>query len=671
MKCILSPLFAGSLCAFVCAQLPKVSSDFHEVTNKSAFFKKVPLRPEHKAMLRKNHFVQYPSQDIVLYNIYGTNVYDAIPSLVTVDNSLQIYHIFFDSTLRLVEEKNLLPELEKLTASMVEQSAKRLDQVKGTPLESAARKNLAYFNVAAKLLKNDAAVNADVEPMVSAELAKIDAHAGFGASAIFPYEMDFSQFVIRGHYTRSADLGRYFKAMLWYGLAPISIGKRVNKDFTLLPEQIQQASLIALDLDVSGALSQWRRIYDVSSLYAGKSNRLTPSEWEQLMRAKLSGDPQKALSDPAQVRALGLAAQGTRPPLIVTKKNDAAVADDIQVRFMGQRQVPDSVIFSQLTDPDHRPFPSPLDVAAVLGGRRAKELLDANASLSKATDWPAYKTERNRLTAQFGALGQSVWSQDLYWSWLDVLRDGVKVAAPGTPSVFKTSAWQDHQLNATLASWAELRHDTILYGEQTVSEMGDGEDIPYVRGYVEPNLALYGRMLKLVSQTEDGLKGLQALSDDQASLFKGFKKFLDFMITVSTKELAGQKLTKDEHGRIQMIEGELETLNTSIQIVGQNFQQLTNDDRNMALIADVHSARGKALTVGVGISDDIVAIVPIEGKLTLARGTALSYYEFLQPISDRLTDEKWKSMVTSGKAPARPSWTSSFFVNKTARPKDQ
>ena len=34
----------------------------------------------------------------------------------------------------------------------------------------------------------------------------------------FPYDLDYSQFTIRGHYTRTEDFGRYFKAMMWYGL---------------------------------------------------------------------------------------------------------------------------------------------------------------------------------------------------------------------------------------------------------------------------------------------------------------------------------------------------------------------------------------------------------------------------------------------------------------------
>jgi len=50
----------------------------------------------------------------------------------------------------------------------------------------------------------------------------------------------------------------------------------------------------------------------------------------------------------------------------------------------------------------------------------------------------------------------------------------------------QNEAWTDKELNAALGSWAELRHDTILYAKQSVR---DGmPPSSYLRqGYVEPN----------------------------------------------------------------------------------------------------------------------------------------------------------------------------------------
>jgi len=66
----------------------------------------------------------------------------------------------------------------------------------------------------------------------------------------------------------------------------------------------------------------------------------------------------------------------------------------------------------------------------------------------------------------------------------------------------------------------------------------------------------------------------------------------------------------------------------------------------------------------VGHAFEIFVIAPIEGKLYLTRGAVFSYYEFLQPMADRLTDERWQEMLKQKKAPAQPEWAKSFTAPK-------
>jgi hypothetical protein len=119
--------------------------------------------------------------------------------------------------------------------------------------------------------------------------------------------------------------------------------------------------------------------------------------------------------------------------------------------------------------------------------------------------------------------------------------------------------------------------------------------------------------------------------------------------------------------RLRKIEADLDDLWVTIQLAGTNYQILNQDDNDMAIIADVHTAGDEALEVGVGHADDLIAIVPIEGKRYLARGSSLSFYEFRVPISQRVTDHDWKAFLESGTDKPRPPWTSSFFVNKPCR----
>ena len=48
-----------------------------------------------------------------------------------------------------------------------------------------------------------------------------------------------------------------------------------------------------------------------------------------------------------------------------------------------------------------------------------------------------------------------------------------------------------------------------------------------------------------------------------------------------------------------------------------------------------------------------------------------SYYEFPWPTTDRLTDERWREMLRSGDAPARPAWQDTLFPAAGATPPEE
>ena len=127
--------------------------------------------------------------------------------------------------------------------------------------------------------------------------------------------------------------------------------------------------------------------------------------------------------------------------------------------------------------------------------------------------------------------------------------------------------------------------------------------------------------------------------------------------SVAARELRNEKLTRTEHERIRHIEGELEGMTEGMLRAAGNYVALSEDDLDMGLVADVHTGEDSALTEGVGHSMDIVAVVPIEGRLYLSRGATFSYYEFKVPIAERMTDEAWKRQLADKKEPPLPAWT--------------
>jgi hypothetical protein len=75
----------------------------------------------------------------------------------------------------------------------------------------------------------------------------------------------------------------------------------------------------------------------------------------------------------------------------------------------------------------------------------------------------------------------------------------------------------------------------------------------------------------------------------------------------------------------------------------------------------------QVVEIGTGRVDTIYVIVPDDhGGFQLAQGAVYSYYEFLQPLSNRLTDEAWRAMLDAGQQPDRPVWEGVFLSVATS-----
>ena len=87
----------------------KVNSDLSNIENLAQFGE---FTEEQKKLLAQNCFVVNPTKVEQLFYIYEDNQYKNIPSFITTDSVLQVYHIFYDYTLRTLEDQKLLGLLE-------------------------------------------------------------------------------------------------------------------------------------------------------------------------------------------------------------------------------------------------------------------------------------------------------------------------------------------------------------------------------------------------------------------------------------------------------------------------------------------------------------------------------------------------------------------------------
>lgn len=630
-----------------------------------------PLNAAQRSALSRNGFVITPAQWRQFDAVYESTRYAEQPVFVTADATLHVYHLIFAKLLRDLERESLAPAARRLTALLVADSRRQLAALKGTPLEADARLTLAYLAVAQKLADPAVTPPAEVAALVAAELKLIDAHQGIASSPIFSgsgLREDYSQYVPRGHCTKSEALKRYFRTMMWLGRMNLRVEKASETRVAGLLTSLMGANAEAQKL--------WARIYDPTALLVGRSDDLNYRQYAQALRAAAGGQVRR-LADPAVLAAFQAELRKLPPPqvnsaVVVAKPGEGREVRDTQTlgfRLMGQRFTLDGAAFQRLvyrevgTDEQPRLLPSGLDLLAVLGSDAALNELRRTGQAQYAN----YETNMARLRANFAALKPTDWTANVYSGWLYALQALAKPDPRDAryPAFMRTPAWTRKEMLTALGSWTELRHDTILYAKQTMAELGGGGQPPQPpRGYVEPNPALWARLQTLEVLTRRVLKDQGVLSERTAQNLDSLRDMLAFLGAATTKQLAGTPLTRDEYDRIHYFGGWLEEMKMASADPedGENASEF-DEDAMAAVVADVATGGDSALEEGTGFIHELYAVVPDgRGGLQVARGGVYSQYEFTVPVSGRLTDEAWRAQLHQGKVPPTHPWLDGVLV---------
>ncbi|MDK2975088.1 MAG: hypothetical protein PWP08_1459 [Methanofollis sp.] len=670
--------------------------DLNGVWNQEQVASLLSLDPNATALLEQNGFVvienPFNPQETGMVRPYTILKQRGVPVFVTADSVLHLYHIQFDETMCTIEEERFYGDLWALDAALLNASVRTSLTAEGQARDAALR-NVAYFSVAQALLApspdqsgDDTGFSPDDAKRYTApsslpdaavdELALIRAHAGLAESPIFTYTEDYSQYLPRGHYTRSERLKNYFMAMMWHGRMAFLLNGGEGDSLVGADEaaiQTAAAAQIAATLNADPSLmARWERIYAVTSFYAGYSDDLGPTGYIEAMKKTFGGVNRTLTAD--ETAALQEALRAYRTPAIYGGTGDGEEAQQALnatagFRFMGQRFVPDSYIFSELVYPyagtftgtgepftlvgGERAIPTALDVMALLGSDRAAALLDEGED----SRYLHYDDVSGRLEREFAAVNESGWNRNLYWSWLYSLRPLLGTFGDGYPAFMQTAAWQEKELTTSLASWTELRHDTILYAKQsytypTARRIAVEPQEQAVSGYVEPVPEFYNRLDALVNMTREGLTAFDAMDPAPDRRLQTLDAALRRLADISARELEGESLTAADHAFIRNI-GDL--LDSALEDVDDRAKTTT-------IVADVHSDQYNDLVLeeGVGYTGIVVIACPAPDRsVTLAAGPVFSYYEFTEPLSGRLTDEAWQERLREN-PPARPWWTDGY-----------
>lgn len=644
--------------------------DFSNVVN----FHEFDFTDKEKELLLQNKFFVSPKRNTdnssgykEIYDIYNECRELGIPIFVTTDAVLHTFHLCFDRILRTVELEKFFMDLEGLLAALFDQTVQQYDAATDSLIRRILLRNLEYLVVARTLLDPDYVASIDGEKFLE-ELRLIGEHKGYCYSPLFGYREDYSQYKPRGHYTRNDSLKCYFRSMMWLGRGTFVMDPGEEPETTrshtlsaLLLIQALEKSLV----NGESAHAVWERIYSPTVFLVGKTDDLNMYQYYGIAQniydnfLTMTSDE---FGDLVSLDAFINEADKLPGPRITTDTPKG-------FRLMGQRFVPDSWVFDELVmlKVPRRIMPKSLDVMYVLGSQRSHQLLE---EMGEFATYPEYAVKLDSLRNVFENYPDETWAQNLYWNWLYSLMPLLFPKSTGYPIFMQSGAWTDKDLFAALGSWAELRHDTILYVKQSTTLRGHSDRSDLIQGYVEPNPQLYARLAALTDFFIKGLEKYDLLFSSFQAILQKLSELGLSLKTISEKELTNQSLNPEEYELInnfgKTIEGIAEfDLNT------RGPEQ--DSDEEIPVVADVHTDTNtdRCLEVGVGYPFNIFVICSIEGELKIARGAGFSFYEFILPISQRLTDEEWRDLLKSNMPPNLPYWTKSFLDLKSSFTNDQ
>jgi hypothetical protein len=639
---------------------------------------------------------------------------------ITTDFLLHVYHRLLEKEFEFIEQRRFYPKVKKITDTMLAACLSGYQSATRSAQKESFQRLAAFFAVPAALL--DAALDfsakellednrADTReamlqgleklndklPPESLHLARQELELVLAAGQVAPspllgkyqelqglgFPEDYTQFAPRSHYHKNPVLRAYFRAMMWYG--------RMN--FLLAsPQLTRDAANITVLLEKTGLQKDWEDIYLATAFFVGESDDLGPREYRQALGEAAGGDIsddqvarlQAVLNKYRNPRVMGSTALGDR---VLALSKEELQEKTKGFRLMGQRFTPDAFIFSFLTQAQEMPDPqtgerlpvkpTALMVMTLLGSQTATPLLQEWVDKNAADSRKVLKNRMEQLGGYFGKLTPADWTQNLYWSWLYTLKALFQEprSLQGYPGFMKNPAWGRKNLQAALGSWTELKHDTLLYAKQVYAEMGNGEEEqkapPVPKGYVEPNLEFFHRLIPLIKMTRDGLRERGLLDDEFLRRNDDFLEKVEFFRKIVAAQLQEEPITPADFEKLRLAPGSLRWVLSPLP-----GEEATENYGRAALVADVFTnvARGEILYEAVGIPNYIFVAVKDRNGARLTKGLVYSHYEFTGPLKERLTDEQWRAWnytPDKAKLPAMAEWSRALIKGSWPREPEQ
>ncbi len=482
------------------------------------------FRPDAKelAVLKKNGFVvsermgSHSFTDLY-YRLYARD----LPVFVTTDSMLHAWHRYFDRLLEGMELEYFQPEFQAMLAAMsAEIPAAQKVYGKGALAEALTDADF-FLAVAGNLLGQGTPSALGQEKRVAAAVQACNGEQMELKFSLFGRgrDIDFSQFKPRGRYDQNEMSKKYFRSVMWLGRIDFRIAGSDSAD----QDQRELAGAIVMhDLLVRAKMKErWQQLDRVLLHLIGKADSLNFSQLGSVLAdAKIQNADQVTPATLAALRTRILESkigeQHIRGEWFNVDPNDPRkFVLPRSFCFMGQRFILDSWVLSKIVYDDiiwneekvQRRIPSCVDVGfAVLGNDHLVPTLTQrmkDKSGKQFRDGVPYQHNLAAARNIVDRLPPSTGKESLYADWLGCLRE---LSKPTTdvqyPEAVRTREWAMKTTMTQMASWTQLRHDTILYAKPSYTS---GVLCEYPAGFVEPVPHFWKRYEQMILRTKDVL----------------------------------------------------------------------------------------------------------------------------------------------------------------------
>jgi len=395
-----------------------------------------------RQQLQRDKVVITPKTYRQVFSAYGP---ENSPFFITTDCVIAAWHSLLQRSLRQMEEgfaARMPSALDQVLESLPRKAPEGMTH---TQYAGGLERAKIVLGVASRLAGGKWRAQGELGKRIEEEAKQVEKAEGVFIPAWLKDDLadsagiDYAVFKPAGFYAEQDSLRRYFRALRWLQTVPFA-AKR-------------DESVAAMALMVPGfkKAPEFEKMSEVFQSLVGSGDTDAMDLVSEIV------DPMKFDLDEYR-RILASSAE-----------------PDVKRVIFGAACTIDVRLFRSKTDPESRPFPESLEMAAFLGSPLGVR----------------------RFPEEKGEARKSESDEDLHTRYLECLRDLTAAPDPMAPAFMKSDVWVAKSTNTQLVGWMKLCHDFVLQRQEAAITLGISNSHP--NGFVEPNPAFYRRMGRLAA----------------------------------------------------------------------------------------------------------------------------------------------------------------------------